>query len=712
MMDKSQKKQKVESYFLSLKQLKEQNYPNINIKFNLYKNLPYFSYKILEAKYSSTPEIYQQIILNNLIMRKKNHILAYLNEVQLNTNIFRELLKRFYNYEESKERIPKYVSYYQNYLKFFCRPVFGDYIINKKMVKHMEKVAQIFYNENYAEEDELENSEKHEKFNFKVFNKTIREEIDNYDNYTRVDSDAENNKFFEMKNKKNNLENEDIKSKTIDINRKFIYKNNDLDLLEKIYKITPILDNIKIKKYKNNLTKDNIKNTEYDSFQKIIKEMENKKNKKIKESTHKKCNKISYHGSNIIDYFNSLSSILFSKKKKNILHKNNSMNNKFNKKRDKNNYNTNNNKIINNINININHLTIGQKPIEVNNIHNNDKKCKKRNGKIKKNNSMILKDKSFKKYVNCFGNLTSKYFEAKKRNNTFKFLPGNAIIGYNFNKYKKVKNLNFTSNTTNTRNKTNLKSGRASQNNSSCATSFHKYNKKKDNSKNRFGKMTIYTNNSNYIKNMHNILDINNNSKKIKHSNYNSNSSSINFSSNNHNNKNSFYKNTSLSPLVWSLHHKNKISLNKGGSFISYERIRSTSNKSKKHNKIFSSGFYYNIGSKNMANCSHFISPKNTIINNNISKLKISKNERSHDNNNKNICSPLYRENIPVINKYKSILNKKKLKDEQIFPYSKAINLKFKNFAKLSNLKRNLKIIPKKSRNKSRSKGSNNNRKK
>lgn len=209
---------------------------------------------------------------------------------------------------------------------------------------------------------------------------------------------------------------------------------------------------------------------------------------------------------------------------------------------------------------------------------------------------------------------------------------------------------------------------------------------------------------------MYNILDINNNSKKIKHSNYNSNSSSINFSNNNHNNINSFYKNSSLSPLVWSLHRKNKISLKKGGSFISYERIRSTSNKSKKHNKVFSSGFYYNIGSKNLVNSSHFISPKNTLINNNISKLKINKNERSHDN--KNICSPLYRENIPTINKYNSILNKKKLKDEQIFPYSKAINLKISNFAKLSNLKKTLKIIPKKPRNKSKSKGSNNNRKK
>ena len=209
------------------KNLKENNYDNIKI--NLYKHLPFFSYKILEAKYSSTPELYQQIILNNLITRKKTHFFAYLNEISINTNIFKELLKRYYINNESRERIPKYVSYYQNYLKFFCRPVFGDYITNKKMVKHMEKVAQIFYNENYADEDELEQSKSHMKFNFKIFNKTAREEIEKYGDYTKVNS-TENNNCFELNY--NHKKNNDIKSRTIDINKRFHFKNNDLDLLE------------------------------------------------------------------------------------------------------------------------------------------------------------------------------------------------------------------------------------------------------------------------------------------------------------------------------------------------------------------------------------------------------------------------------------------------------------------------------------------------
>ena len=163
------------------KELKESKRNQKSQKSNkLSYNLYYFSEKILEAKYSSTPELYEQMILNNLILRKKNHLLAYLNEISITSNIIKESIKRFYLYEESKERIPKYVSYYQNYLKYFCRPIFGDYVINKKMAKHMEKNAQVFYNENYADEDE--DTEKNEKFSFKIFSKTVKEELDKEEN--------------------------------------------------------------------------------------------------------------------------------------------------------------------------------------------------------------------------------------------------------------------------------------------------------------------------------------------------------------------------------------------------------------------------------------------------------------------------------------------------------------------------------------------------
>ena len=668
---------------------------------DIYLNLHYFSYKILEAKHSSTPEIYLQILLNNLIMKKKGHLLACINEMAINTNILKESLKRFYYKEESRDRIPKYVSYYQNYLKFFCRPIFSEYFINKKMVKHMEKVAQIFYNENYVNEKPAEDSITHKKINFKIFTKAVTEDIENCDKCTIVMHTDNNDRSKNIipENNKNNIKNvNDAKSKTININanNKLYFNNNDLDLLEKIYKLTPIYDNSK-----KNQMEEECKKTELNSYKLIIKELGHKKKVKSKESARKKIskdnNKILSHYNNIFEYFNSLSGLLFGKRRKRPFYKNNSINNKYFKKKDKKkfeNYDSNNNKVINNLNININQLTLGQKsfnPVSESNNNTLYKKGKRSMIRARKNNSMILRDRSSK---NPFGNLTSKNFENKKRSDSFKLiLPINGIIGYNSSKNRKIPVINLNSNISNTRNKSNLRGGSAGRINNGCITSLHKYKKQNIKSKN-FGKMTIYTNNSNNIKN------IGINSKKFKNS-LNNNSGIMSFNSNNnHNSISCLYKNSFLSlmsPYFWHKRHKNNISLKKNISILSYERIRNNNNKSKNQKRAFSPVFNIsNMSCCNMflINGSHnFISPKNSVIIN-LSRSKNNRNEISHDN--RDSFSRIYPEGIPVINKYKSILNKKNLKDEQKYGKANIINMKFKNLIKFSKLRKSLKIIPKK----------------
>ena len=682
-----------------------QNKLDINNKYffinDIYLNLHYFSYKILEAKHSSTPEIYLQILLNNLIMKKKGHLLACINEMAINTNILKESLKRFYYKEESRDRIPKYVSYYQNYLKFFCRPIFSEYFINKKMVKHMEKVAQIFYNENYVNEKPVEDSITHKKINFKIFTKAVTEDIENCDKCTIVMHTDNNDRSKNIipENNKNNIKNvNDAKSKTININanNKLYFNNNDLDLLEKIYKLTHIYDNSK-----KNQMEEECKKTELNSYKLIIKELGHKKKVKSKESARKKIskdnNKILSHYNNIFEYFNSLSGLLFGKRRKRPFYKNNSINNKYFKKKDKKkfeNYDSNNNKVINNLNININQLTLGQKsfnPVSESNNNTLYKKGKRSMIRARKNNSMILRDRSSK---NPFGNLTSKNFENKKRSDSFKLiLPINGIIGYNSSKNRKIPVINLNSNISNTRNKSNLRGGSAGRINNGYITSLHKYKKKNIKSKN-FGKMTIYTNNSNNIKN------IGINSKKFKNS-LNNNSGIMSFNSNNnHNSISCLYKNSFLSlmsPYFWHKRHKNNISLKKNISILSYERIRNNNNKSKNQKRAFSPVFNIsNMSCCNMflINGSHnFISPKNSVIIN-LSRSKNNRNEISHDN--RDSFSRIYPEGIPVINKYKSILNKKNLKDEQKYGKANIINMKFKNLIKFSKLRKSLKIIPKK----------------
>ena len=708
------------------------NSSNKNKLNNYYQNLLYFSKKILEAKHSITPELYQKIILNNLITKKRTHYFAYINELAITTNVLKEQLKRYYTYEESQTRVPKYVSYYQNYLKFFCKPIFTDYFMNGKMVKHMEKVAQVFYNENYADEDDNNefNEEKKTKCNFKIFSKTINNEIDNYANFTKVDNDnTDNNKILEAikKNKRNKDEDLELEMNNINDNskmnkNKLKFRNNDLDMLENIYKITPILDNEKIKSIEQEKNdnasynnEDDMKNTEMDSYQKILNEITNKKKGKNnnRDNIFKKSPLFS-HNSSVFDYFNSLSIMLFGKKKKGFINKNNSLNNKF-KKKDKNN---NSNKIINNININIKHLTIGQKSVnplsEINNLYNNFliKKEKKRITKSRKHNSMILRDKSFKKYITHFGNHTSKNLEHKKRNDSFGiFQPPKAIIGYNSNynnnnsNYKKISTINTNSFVTNTRNKSKLKGVNPGKLNIGCITSMNK-NKKNSYIKNQTGKMTIYTNSiqnnnhTNFSKNnysLKNLFNLTNssNSKIFKELNNKSLNFNTNINNNLRNNLSSLalYKKSLavISPLLYTKKYKNSnISLNKGITPMSFERVRTTSHKSS----------HKNLGNINYNN--NIISPKNTLNNN-----KNRNNAKSHAN----LRSPINIENNGNKRKYNSILFKNKMKDEQQ-NNSKVINLKYKNYVKFNGLKKNVKNINKKYQSYNKGKKNNNDKKK
>ena len=285
------------------------NNRNINQNKIFPLNLQLFSYKILEAKHNSTPELYFKKKLNILIKKKKSHLLADFNERTLNYFQFKEYLKRYYTYPETVKRIPKYVGYYKNYLAFFCRPFFTGYFINKKMVKHMEKVAQIFYNENYANEKEEEKGEKpkKKKNNIVIFSKKILKEIDDVDVYTIVTSEEamkqiqKMNSLVNKNNQKNTRNNNEVKifsSNTVknQINKIEQIKIAELSIYDNSYLITPInkLDE-KIEINKNEIIS-GLKNQDLipsttNSINLLIEEMESKdkesNSKKIEEEKEK-----------------------------------------------------------------------------------------------------------------------------------------------------------------------------------------------------------------------------------------------------------------------------------------------------------------------------------------------------------------------------------------------------------------------------------------
>jgi hypothetical protein len=387
-----------------------------------------YVYQILKSKYNCTPDLYEKNNLDILITKKKCHYFANFNEMGYNTSILREYLRREYKLNESCTRIPQYANYYKNYLLFFCKPCFNQYTINKKMVRHMEKVAQIFYNENYADAEEENNEEKEQKSLEKkklpkIFNQEIMKEIDNCESFTYVNSEAAMEQI-QLINKKLKRSEKEIKisqnnnNENQNIQKNIIYPLSPLDIdqsiiIEDNHKITPIFEKeefiqklkpkkkiiFDMEKSKSNESNNKLSQTS-NSINQLLNEMENKKksNNLILKSI-KDLNENPYS-------FRKLNGILSPANK---LVNNNCIL-------------IQNGKTTNNINININNLTIGQKLIspngsfnkiiknlrELNNNYNTKKTIKKFKYKETNNNSLLYlkNNKNTKKNIKITKNQT------------------------------------------------------------------------------------------------------------------------------------------------------------------------------------------------------------------------------------------------------------------------------------------------------------------
>ena len=630
---------------------------------NKHLNLQLFSFKILEAKHNSTPEIYLKKSLSILVKKKKSHLLAYFNELSITTGTLKDYLKRYYNYKEIKERIPKYVSYYKNYLTFFCRPFFVNYSLNKKMVRHMEKVAQVFYNENYADEDKEEeekNKKKKDKESNKyiqIFSKKITQDIENCDVFTVVTSEAAmkqiqkinnkiNEKFLkkiksnekENCNNKNNiiiLENNNIENKEYKCNNMSPVQIDQITIVDNNYKITPINSNEHRFQIKANQIISELKNKDIipqttNSINLLIDELDQKENNN--NSNEKNENKVIDKEKDIIKNINNNCIVIQG------------------------------GKTTNNINININHLTIGQKimpknenekiisglALLQNNINNNNSKkiIKKLKHRNNVSNSVNTKEKNTnQKMTNNMESLPLSGKPKDKNNNCSLTLPPPAqnILSNNNSNFSKKTNQLFP----NTINNYSIKQIKDIKNtpifkngyNSGSITSLNKYIKfGKGNypQTQQAGKNTIYTNKSNLMKNM------------LKNMNYGTTKSK-----------------------------KNNIIYTKNIGILSGERSRSISNMQKRPKRVIYSSLHFNGGNIQLLNLkNHFDINKNS-------------DNRNHSSNKRNDFEKINNDKIPIIKKKdENKTNKLTIKD---------LNLKGKHL----NLQKILNIVPKKTRTRS-----------
>ena len=243
----------------------------------------------IQKKYNCTPKQYDNIIVDYLLNNADCHLVSIFKEKML-TDYVDEFLRRQYNIDECNERIPKFSVYYKNYLQFFCKPTYNNFQFNDLIQNYGEKKAEIYYKDHYqgglsndeedngfeesSSSDESSNKEPEFEFNDnngEIFNKVVKEKLDNVTVMTTINSTGNNTINLNINNEKIEVfsENKAEISNDTTIN----------DLMEDIKKETKRIKNKK---------KESIKNKFKNSYKKItnysLKTKDNNNNNKVNKS--------------------------------------------------------------------------------------------------------------------------------------------------------------------------------------------------------------------------------------------------------------------------------------------------------------------------------------------------------------------------------------------------------------------------------------------
>ena len=421
-----------------------------------------------------------QLIMEVLIFNKDCHLVTVFKDYMI-WDFIDEFLKRYYNREEGKDRIPRYAHFYRNYSKFFCRPTFRDFEINEIIQEHGEKRAELYYNQNFrskkdknnfADEGLFEDDDSESvhvsksKIEKTIFNKTIKKSIEDTSLYS-----AKDNETFLLNVDKDLIDDQNILTKN-STNQSILKIINDFNK-KKIQKEINENSNDNIKINEINIKKEENKNQENNNLN-VKKEVSKKEeinvlNKKKDEENKKKdlLNKIkedNYISNKKLEDNNILikkkeDSNIISKKKQNnyIINKKKEDSNNFsNSKKEENKHETMNKplqlyKYNNHTNKKNSNLISCNSLIKKNNSIN-----EKNNNEIKKKSTQnvnINKSTQNKSQMQIIENIKHMYIKSRNINTNMHFYTKNDTQFKNYdlltNNGKKIINLIKTQNVEN-----------------------------------------------------------------------------------------------------------------------------------------------------------------------------------------------------------------------------------------------------------------------
>ena len=266
------------------------------------KKLNYLSNLKIRKKYNCTRVKYENYIIEYLLNNADCHLVSIFKEKML-TDYVDEFLRREYNITECKDRIPKFSIYYKNYLLFFCKPTYNNFKFNDLIQNYGEKKAELYYKDHYqggltnddedngfeeSSSDESTNKENEYEFNNnngEIFNKIVKEKLDNVTVMTTINTTGNNTINLNINNEKIEVFSE---------NKAEVSNDTTLnDIMEDIKKETKKIKNRK---------KEAIKNKFKNSYKKILnyslknqeKSKDNKSHKNISLEPKKKTSSKDY----------------------------------------------------------------------------------------------------------------------------------------------------------------------------------------------------------------------------------------------------------------------------------------------------------------------------------------------------------------------------------------------------------------------------------
>ena len=112
----------------------------------------------LELKYLTSREYYNTKIINDVIYNENTHIVSVFKDYLIYDDVS-EFLKRHYDQQESKKRLPKVIEFYETYSKVF--PNYVNLPENKFMFKNIER-KQLYWDskQHFLMEQEERNAKK------------------------------------------------------------------------------------------------------------------------------------------------------------------------------------------------------------------------------------------------------------------------------------------------------------------------------------------------------------------------------------------------------------------------------------------------------------------------------------------------------------------------------------------------------------------------